>query len=124
HPEPPVRGLFDQAIIDQGAQASGVEFAPRERLETGYVDSLAQPESHEEKLVALFLSRKRLVLYESVTFTLDDRQPHLRVFLGCLRPSPLRGYEPAVSAGPHANIFAIAPIDQIVSAFSSRFRVV
>ena len=103
--------------IDSRAAGSGL---PARALVAGEVDALGQPQPHQQELVGLLRARQDLAAGDAVAPGLDEVGPGLRHSFGDRHDAPAVFDEAAMRAGADADIFAIAPIGQIVAAFGAR----
>ena len=99
-------------------------FRPDELRKPRRVDPLAQPQAHHQQLVALFFPRQHVVGVDAVAAGLDALLPVERQFFGCRRMPVIVDQQPPVRAGPDADVFAVAPVEEVAPRLLPGPRVV
>ena len=98
------------------ASRAGAEAAPAHLAIARRLDAFAQPQAHQQHLVGRFLQRQQLVGDEAVAVAPRPSPASLRVPLGHRGAAAAVEREPAMRAGTDADIFAVAPVDEVVAA--------
>ncbi len=83
-------------------------------VEAARVDAFAQAQAHHQHLVALFLPGEDIVGHHAVAARLHALVPVERHLLGGGGVALVVDQQPPMRAGADADIFAIAPVDQVV----------
>ena len=110
---------LQKPAFDQGLQSADVQRPAAQRLVAAGIDALAEPQTHQQELVALLLAAQGRGLDEAVPLGLDLGQPGFGAPLAGLgEPAPRRDEAP-VRAGADPGVLAVAPIDEVVAALAA-----
>ena len=115
---------LQQAEPDQLVDGSRCGHQAADRGQAVEVETLAEPEPHQQRLVGLLGVAQRRDLHGAVTRLLHPLEPALGLPLRDDGMPPAVENQPAVRAGAHAHVFPVAPVQQVVPAFLARRRVV
>src|SRR5258708_5608561 len=90
----------------------------------GGIDALGEPQAHQQKFIGALFAVQPIVGDDTMARRLDAHQPRLGALFGRDRMPDAIDIEAAMGAGTDAGIFLAAPVNQVMSAFGARSRMI